>query len=107
VADAGDVRGTWFFAEPRDSALPAPALRVVETAPTGAGVRVTVTADALARDVTLLVDKVDPAAHAVDGLLTVLPGESVDILVTGVSSLPASALADPRVLRSANQLVMS
>ena len=105
VADAGDQRGVWFFAEPRDSALPAPALRVAAH-PVDNGTLVTVTADALARDVTLLVDKVAPDAHAVDGLVTLLPGESIEILVTG-AHLTADQLADPRVLRSANQLVAS
>ncbi|GAA5038598.1 glycoside hydrolase family 2 protein [Microbacterium fluvii] len=105
-AAAGPVRGFWFFAEPRDSALPAQALRV-ETAPADGGTLVTITADALARDVALLVDKVHPEAHAVDGLITLLAGESAEVLVTGAGLLDAAALADPRVLRSANQLVTS
>ena len=105
MAETGAERGFWFFAEPRDSALPAPALRLTAAA-VDDGTLVTVTADALARDVTLLVDKVDPGAHAADGLVTLLPGESVEILVTGAGTLDATALADPRVLRSANQLVV-
>ena len=104
VADTGAERGFWFFAEPRDSALPAPALRLT-AAPCAEGTRVTITADALARDVTLLVDKVHPDAHAAEGLLTLLPGESAEIVVTGAGTLDADALCDPRVLRSANQLV--
>ncbi len=103
VADTADARGFWFFAEPRDSALPAASLRVT-TAPAENGTLVTIAADALARDVTLLVDKVHPSAHAVSGLVTLLPGESAEILVIG-ASLDAASLSDPRVLRSANQLV--
>ena len=74
------------------------------TAPAENGTLVTIAADALARDVTLLVDKVHPSAHAVSGLVTLLPGESAEILVIG-ASLDAASLSDPRVLRSANQLV--
>jgi len=104
IPRGGRTRGFWFFAEPRDSALPAQDLAVT-TAPTKGGTVVTVTARALARDVTLLVDKVHPSAHAEDALLTLLPGESVKIRVRHDGELDAGELADPRVLRSANQLV--
>ncbi|BDV29923.1 glycoside hydrolase family 2 protein [Microbacterium terricola] len=104
VAEAPGARGLWFFAEPRDSALPAQDL-VLEARRVDGGTEVTVTARSLARDVTLLVDKVHPSAHAEDGLITLLPGESARILVRHDGELDARALADPRVLRSANQLV--
>lgn len=104
VAEASGIRGFWFFAEPRDSALPAQDV-AVSTRVVPGGTEVTATAGALVRDLTLLVDKVHPAAHAEDGLLTLLPGESARILVRHDGALDAAALADPRVLRSANQLV--
>lgn len=106
VAEASGVRGFWFFAEPRDSALPAHDLALTAKAVPG-GTEVTIAARALTRDITLLVDKVHPAAHAEDGLLTLLPGESARVLVRHDGELDASSLADPRVLRSANQLVTS
>ncbi|RLK47854.1 glycoside hydrolase family 2 protein [Microbacterium telephonicum] len=105
VAEVGAVRGLWFFAEPRDSAL---GTAEVDLSARGVseGTEVTLTARSLARDVTLLVDKLSPTAHAEDALVTLLPGESARILVRhDGEALDAAALADPRVLRSANQLV--
>ena len=81
VAELDHVRGLWFFAEPRDSDL-APAQLEVDVAAAGDGVDVTLTARSLVRDATLLVDKVRPEATAVDGLVTLLPGESRVIHVT-------------------------
>jgi beta-mannosidase len=105
VADLDDARGTWFFTEPRDSTL-GPATVDVRTEPISDGTRVTVTASALVRDLTLLVDKIDPEAVASDALLTLLPGESASVSVRHRGdAIPASALSDPRVLRTANELV--
>ncbi|MFT4281643.1 glycoside hydrolase family 2 protein [Microbacterium sp.] len=105
VVDADDARGTWYFTEPRDSTLPSHDLDVA-TAPHPDGTEVTITARAFARDVTVLVDKVSPDAQADSGLHTLLPGESVVIRVRhDGATIDAAALADPRVVRSANQLV--
>ncbi|MGN6126729.1 MAG: glycoside hydrolase family 2 protein [Humibacter sp.] len=104
TADAPGARGVWFFAEPRDSALPA-ARTVVSTTPVDGGVDVTVNAGSLVRDLTLLVDKVDPAARVDSGLVTLLPGESHTFHVTGTAVTDAAAYAAPTVLRSGNQLV--
>ncbi|MFK4837426.1 glycoside hydrolase family 2 protein [Microbacterium sp. ZW T2_14] len=107
VAGVDEVRGFWFFAEPRDSALGA--ARVDVRAERAAdGTLVTLTAAALVRDLTLLVDKIDPDAVASDALVTLLPGESTTLLVRhDGDGLAASALSDPRVLRTANELVAS
>ncbi|ANJ26001.1 glycosyl hydrolase 2 galactose-binding domain-containing protein [Agromyces aureus] len=109
VASLDGVRGLWWFAEPRDSALAAADV-TVETASTGAGVvAVTVTAGAsVVRDLTLLFDKLDVHAAVDSGLVTLLPGESWVFTVSGVSApgvISAEAVSDPRVLRSGNQLV--
>ena len=105
VAGVGDARGFWFFAEPRDSALEAASVEV-SAEPAEGGTLVTVSARGLVRDLALLVDKVDPDAVAADALLTLLPGESAGIVVRHHgAALPASALSDPRVLRTANELV--
>ena len=66
---------------------------------------VTVTAQVLLRDVTLLVDKVHPHATVDRGLVTLLPGESATFRVRGAHGIPAERFSDPAVLRSANQLV--
>lgn len=105
VAGVGDVRGFWFFVEPRDSALAAARVDL-RTEPVEQGTLVTVTAGSLVRDLALLVDKLDPAAVASDALVTLLPGESATLLVRHEGPGPAaSALSDPRVLRTANELV--
>lgn len=115
VGDAGDAaaellavefageRAFWFFAEYRDSALEAAQVSTSVTAVDG-GVEVTVTARNLVRDLTLLVDKVDPSAVVDDQLVTLLPGESVVFRVQG-DALDHEALVSPSVLRTANQLV--
>ncbi|AYF98017.1 glycoside hydrolase family 2 protein [Protaetiibacter intestinalis] len=104
LAELDGVRGTWFFAEPRDSALPAADAAVaVERADDGTAV--TVTASVLLRDVTLLVDKLHPDAAVDRGLVTLLPGESARFTVRGVDGLTVDAVAAPGVLRSGNQLV--
>ncbi|PZQ89132.1 MAG: beta-mannosidase [Leifsonia xyli] len=104
VATLGPVRGLWFFAEPRDSALPAPRFEV-STASAGDEVLVTVTAETLLVDTTLLVDKLDAAASVDSGLVTLLPGEAHTFRVRGAGGAAASAFAEPRVLRTGNQLV--
>ncbi|WP_208543580.1 glycoside hydrolase family 2 protein [Rathayibacter sp. VKM Ac-2762] len=103
VVDFAGTRAFWFFAEYRDSALEAARLRTSAALVEG-GVQVTVTAENLVRDVTLLVDKVDPSAVVDDQLVTLLPGESVVFTVRG-SGLDTEALVSPSVLRTANQLV--
>ncbi|MGC5169106.1 glycosyl hydrolase 2 galactose-binding domain-containing protein [Microbacterium sp. DT81.1] len=104
VAELDGVRGLWFFAEPRDSALEAPQLRVVAT-PTSGGTEVEITAANLVREIALLVDKIDPDAVADDALVTLLPGETVTLVVRHAGALDVDALTQARVLRSANQLV--
>ncbi|WP_342001262.1 glycoside hydrolase family 2 protein [Microbacterium sp. LWH7-1.2] len=107
VAGVDDVRGFWFFAEPRDSALGAAEVEV-RTQPVEGGTRVTFTASTLVRDLTLLVDKIDPDAVASDALVTLLPGESTTLVVRhDGEGLAASVLSDPRVMRTANELVVS
>ncbi|GAB3171859.1 hypothetical protein GCM10027059_40790 [Myceligenerans halotolerans] len=128
VASVDGVRGTWFFAEPRDSALEAPDLDArVEPAGEGRFV-VRVTARNLMRDLTLLADKAHPGAVADQALVTLLPGETTTFVVRlgeggpagaagaagaggpggagGPAGMPDPAvLTAPRVLRSLNQLV--
>lgn len=106
VVDVAGVRGTWFFAEYRDSALaPAELLSVVERSPRG--YTVTVTANNLVRDLTLLVDKLDPNATVDEALCTLLPGETVVFEVQSDQQISNEAFTTAEVLRSANQLVLS
>ncbi|MFB7889243.1 glycoside hydrolase family 2 protein [Cellulosimicrobium cellulans] len=105
VASLGHESATWFYAEPRDSALRSPALHV-EVTSTDDGARVRVTTDTVVRGLSLLADKVHPEAVVDRALVDLLAGESVAFRVTAPVSLDRSALADPQVLRSVNQLVV-
>jgi len=69
------------------------------------GATVTVTATAYARDVSLFPDRVDAAARVDDGLVSLLPGESVTFTVTGAPGIAAQELVHPLVLRHAGSLL--
>ena len=103
VVDAGE-RGFWFYAEPRDSALAAASLSF-QTTPVEGGTEVRVSAATLVRDLSLLVDKVDPTAHTEQGLVTLLPGETATFLVRHPAEARADAFTSERVVRTANELV--
>lgn len=104
VATVGTERGFWYYAEARDSSLPAPAF-TTDAQPCEDGYTVTVTAEVFLRDLALLVDKVDPAAVVDDQLVTMLPGETVTFRVRTSATLDPADLVSTRVLRTANQLV--
>ena len=105
VARVGELRGLWFFAEYRDSEL-GEAILATTAAKTSTGYVVTVTADSLVRDLSLLADKVDPSAVVDDMLVTLLPGESVEFVVRSNLSFDPELLLAASVLRSANQLLL-
>jgi beta-mannosidase len=91
------------FAEVVDQRL-TPAPLTVSATPTEDGARVTVTATSYARDVSVFPDRVDPAARVDDGLVSLLPGESVTFTVTGAPGVDTVALGSPLVLRHAGDL---
>lgn len=103
LAEAGGERAWWFFAEDRELAYPKPEYEAVVTRAPG-GARVTVTARTLLRELTLFPDRLDPAAAADRALLTLLPGESATVTVTGLAELDPAALTAPPVLRCVNDL---
>jgi beta-mannosidase len=104
VVDFEGSRAFWFYAEYRDSALEA-ARVTTSVRQVNDVTEVTVTAENLVRDLTLLVDKVDAAAVVDDQMVTLLPGESATFRITSPTPLDAEALVSPSVLRTANQLV--
>lgn len=104
VANLGEDRATWFFAEPRDTALRAPELRI-ETVRTPTGARVRITTDVLVQDLALLVDKVHSDAVVDTMLVTLLPGESATFEVTTPGPIDLDALVGAGVVRHANELV--
>ena len=121
VADSEAGRALWFFADDAGLAYPRPVTDVqVRDAPDGSGLLVEVTARTFVRDLSLFVDRIDPAATIDQQLVTLLPGESVTLQVSGLRG-PAGqdteqlggdapqwtveALSSAPVLRSANDLV--
>lgn len=93
-------RALRFFAEDPRVAFPAAAHETEVTPAKGGGLDVTVTARTLLRDLALFPDRLDPASSVDDMLITLLPGESVTLHVTG-SPDPAALVTRP-VLRCVN-----
>jgi beta-mannosidase len=102
-ADASGARALWQFAEDVAARLPEPKLACdVERTPSG--YRVSVTAEAYVRDLTVLADKVAADAEAAPALVTLLPGESAVFDIRTAAAVDPKAFLSPTVLRSANQL---
>jgi beta-mannosidase len=78
VADAGELRAVRFPVPDREVPYVEPEFDV-ELVPGG----IAVTARTVVRDLLLQADRLDPAARADRGLVTLLPGERVTIGVTG------------------------
>jgi len=104
VADLPGARAHRYPAEDPELGLDPAPLEVAAVAD-AVGYRVTVTARSLAKDVTLQPDRVHPTAEADHGLVTLLPGESAEFVVTAPAGLDLAAFADALVVRSANDLV--
>src|SRR5690625_1350947 len=104
VASLDGVRGTWFFAPPRDSEL-APANIEVVVSPTDTGASVRITAANLVRDLALLADVVHPEARVDQSLITLLPGEHVTLRVELPQGIDAQRVNRAGVIRTANELV--
>lgn len=62
-------------------------------------------ATTLIRDLTLLIDKVDPEGSVDDALITLLPGEQLTLRIESAAQLNIESLTAADVLRCANQLV--
>jgi beta-mannosidase len=104
-AQIGSTRGLWFFAEYRDSALSPDRFTASLASGDDGEQLLTVTSEVLMRDVTLLVDKVEPLATVDRALVTLLPGESTTFAVRAPVPLTLDDLVHRSVLRTANQLV--
>ena len=117
---------TWFFAPDKDLEYPAPQLTgsLREVSPSAAPAAtpmadapgsamqghcsqrkylLTLTAGALVRDIAIFADLLDPEAAVSDQLLTLLPGQSVQVQIISRSGLEAEALMSPPVLQCANR----
>ena len=105
VVDLGGERTVHTWVEDVDLDLDPAPLEVVVAAEPG-GYRVDVTARSLAKDVTLLVDRIDPDA-VVDAALVTLPaGASTTFHVRTAVVGAEGRLVGPPVLRCANDVVV-
>jgi beta-mannosidase len=104
VVTGGEQRAFWWFAEARDSVLPAAGFDATATRVDG-GVDVRVVAKTVIRDLAILSDIVDPDASADRMLISLLPGEEVVVRISTEWSGEASRFIDGDVLRSMNDLV--
>jgi beta-mannosidase len=97
VARTADRQATWFFAPDRELAYPKPEVDVEVS-----GMVVTVTARSLVRDLALFTDRIAPEVTVDDMLITLLPGESHDFVLS--APVDAGQLGAAPVLRCANDL---
>ena len=63
-----------------------------------------ITANAYARDIFCMVDKIDPSASIDGGMVSLLPGESLSWHIASRKKVDPQVFAQKRVLRSANDL---
>ncbi|WP_125774624.1 glycoside hydrolase family 2 protein [Antribacter gilvus] len=105
VAELGGVPTVYLWGEDKDLALdPAPVTATVAAAP--GGYAVSVTARSLARGVSLLVDRLDPAATVDDQVVDLPAGATITFHVATAQELDAEALVSAPVLRTANDVVV-
>lgn len=102
TARLGDQSALRFFAEDPEVAFPEAEFDVAAE-PMPGGVRVTVTARTLVRELALFPDRLDPAAEVDDMLITLLPGSSATFLVRAPGGLDLAALTSYPVLRCVNE----
>lgn len=95
-----------FFVDYAGSALDLPELDA-RLDREGRRYRLTLTPDSVVRDLALLVDRIDPAAQVDEMLLTLDAGQTATISFDSDRDLAVDDLLDPRVLRSANDLVVA
>ena len=120
VATFGDPANELIVATPSDDAFPrvilngaeiidqrlaAPADAFSATAGRAAdGMELTVTARGYVRDLFCMVDKVDPAARVDEGMVSLLPGETVTLHITTSHTGDPADFVEANVLRTANDL---
>ena len=110
VADAGypgdvdHVRAVWTFAEDKDIAYEAEPFTATASRVDG-GYRIELRASGFVRDLTVLADKVDPNAKVSEGLITLVPGDTVVVTIASASEAEPEAFLAPNVLVSVNSLV--
>jgi beta-mannosidase len=103
LAEGDGRRAWWFFASDRAIAYPAAGYDAAVVSADD-GVRVTVTARTILRDLTIFPDRLDPAAAVDQAMVTLLPGESVTFSIRTTETLDPVALTTRPVLRCVNDI---
>lgn len=94
----------WYFVEDVDLALPP--LSISSNCVRRSGTyRVQVVAKAFVKDMVINVDRLDPAATIDNQLVTLLPGETAEFMVTSDADFDPALLLDSPVLQSVNSLI--
>jgi beta-mannosidase len=107
VTAEGGHRALWFFAEDRDIDFPRPDLEVGAEDDGAGGLRLSLHARTLVRDLVLAADRLHPEATVSDALLTLLPGERAELVVRSPVPVDVAALLAPPVLRTVNDAVLA
>ncbi|MEE4543083.1 glycoside hydrolase family 2 protein [Streptomyces sp. V4-01] len=94
VADADGLRAVHFAVPDHAFAYPV-AEMTTQVTPDADGARITVTAHTLVRDLLLQADRLHPDARTDRGLVTLLPGETVEFTVSGWTGGGPEAAAVP------------
>jgi beta-mannosidase len=104
IADEGGQRAVYAFGRDRDLAY-APAAFDAALETRGPDHRLTVTARAVLRDLTLQPDRLEPSSAADDALVTLVPGERHTFVITSPTPLTLEDLTRTPVLWCANDLL--
>jgi beta-mannosidase len=106
IATAGELRSHWFFGYDKELALP-PADFELEISSDGDVHKIVVSARTILRDLTLLADRLGPAASVDEQMVTLLPGEQHTFELRGLTRELESRELVPPVLRCVNDLVFA
>ena len=103
LAEIGDARAWWFFAEDKDVRWPRASFTAdVESA--GGTTKVTVRAGTILRSLSLFPDRLNPTAESDKCDVTLLPGESATFTVRSAGPMDPVAFARTPVLRCVNDI---
>ena len=100
-AALGSQRAFWFFDIDKNLRYPEPQFDG-DVEVQGTRYSVTIIAKTLLRDLSLFVDRLDPASEADDQLVTLLPGEAHTFVFESTRQFSPAAILRPPVLQCAN-----
>jgi beta-mannosidase len=105
LAEAGGSRAWWWFVADKDLAYPGPAVDAEVEVLAPRRHRLTLVSATLVRDLALFADRLAPGAEVDRQLVTALPGEPIELIITGLDDLDPTVLTRGPICRTANDLV--